>query len=306
MMPIQFLSYAAILIAIAAMIAKALRYIKAPDHLRWELYPVPHEKGRSDYGGSYLEELDWWTKPRRTDFFNEIKEMAAEIILLKGVYHNNRRVWAFSFPFHFGLYLCIGWLFLLLAGAILNIAGISSNPPVASITRLINYLTIAFGYSGLILSGIGALGLLHWRLSVKEQRRFNSPAEYINLALFVIVVTVTLISHFTLDPAFSNLRSYVHSLIVLSPAPIPGAVFTIEIILISLMIMYIPLTRMSHFVAKYFLYHSVRWNDKPNKRGSKLEKSLLSQLSKKVSWGAPHIKQGKSWIEVVKETRDGQ
>ncbi len=33
-----------------------------PIHLRWELYPVPHEAGKAEYGGGYLEETSWWSK----------------------------------------------------------------------------------------------------------------------------------------------------------------------------------------------------------------------------------------------------
>jgi len=44
---------------------KALRYATMPAHLRWELYPVAHEMGRASYGGSYFEEVDWWTRPRQ-------------------------------------------------------------------------------------------------------------------------------------------------------------------------------------------------------------------------------------------------
>ena len=43
-----------------------------PMHVRWELYPVAHEKGRASYGGSYFEEVDWWTKPREVDKLGEV------------------------------------------------------------------------------------------------------------------------------------------------------------------------------------------------------------------------------------------
>ena len=84
---------------------RAYRYASAPEHLRWDLYPVAHEP--SPHGGSYLEEKDWWTKPREVDRLNEYKEMFLEIVFLKGVWKHNPRLWVFSFPFHFGLYLII-------------------------------------------------------------------------------------------------------------------------------------------------------------------------------------------------------
>ncbi len=208
-MLIPFVTYASVLIAFIAMLAKAYRYIKAPEHFRWELYPVPHEKGRADYGGSFLEELDWWTKPRQTDMFREVKEMMEEVFLLKGVFHHNRMVWSFSLPFHFGLYLCIGWLVLLLAGSILELAGVEVSSTAATFGQLVHYATVVCGYAGLVLAAFGAFGLFVWRLSSKAQRVYNSPAEYFNLLIFDVVVAVTMISQLTLDPGFVALRAYV-------------------------------------------------------------------------------------------------
>jgi nitrate reductase gamma subunit len=306
MVLIQLVTYISILIAIIAMAIKALRYITASEHFRWELYPVPHEKGRADYGGSFLEELDWWNKPRHSDMLNEIKEMMKEVFLLKGVYHHNRRVWTFSLPFHFGLYLCIGWLMLLLVGSIIELSGISVSSGSGTVGVIIYYATVVFGYPGFILTGIGALGLLIWRISDKKQRGYNSPADYINLILFDILIAVILTVQLTSDPGFSMLRDYVASLVAFRPASVPDSALAVEIVLISLMIMYIPLTRMSHFVAKYFLYHSVRWNDEPNLRGSDIEKRILHSLDKKVDWSAPHIQTGKTWSDVIQDKKNEQ
>jgi nitrate reductase gamma subunit len=300
----QVISYVSILVAAVAIIAKVIRYATAPEHFRWELYPVPHEKGRADYGGSYLEELDWWSKPRHLDLFNELKEMMQEILFLKGVFRNNKRVWTSSFPFHFGLYLCIGWILLLLLGGILELSGVAVGAASSAIGIIVYYLTAVFGYAGVLLAGLGALGLLIWRLADRNQRPYNSPAEYFNLIVVDLVVVTALVAHLSHDSGFAIMRGYVASLITFSQAPVYGFWIVAEIILVSLLIMYIPLTRMSHFVAKYFLYHAVRWNDKPNFRGSLIEKKLLKSLEKKVDWSAPHIQTGRSWGEVVQEKED--
>jgi len=300
---ILFVTYASVLIALVAMIAKAFRYINAPQNFRWELYPVPHEKGKAEYGGSYLEELDWWTKPRHSDMFRELKEMMSEIFFLKGVFHHNKRVWVSSLPFHLGLYLCISWLVLLLLGSILELAGVSIGIEAGTFGRIIHYLTIFTGYIGLILTGLGAFGLFLWRLTDSNQKAYNSFADYFNLVFFDIVIVVALIAHFQADPDFTVLRGYVHSLVTFSTPVLNSGWLTAEIVIVSLMIMYIPLTRMSHFVAKYFLYHSVRWSDEPNFKGGKIEKRLMTQLQQKVSWSAPHIQKGKPWSEVVKEMK---
>jgi len=297
---VQYATYIAVAVSILAMLAKAFRYLKAPEHFRWELYPVPHEKGRADYGGSYLEELDWWTKSRQSDKFRELLEMFQEIILLKGVYHNNKKVWVFSFPFHFGMYLCIGWLLLLLLGAIIEANGVVIGAAAGGFGVIVHYLTLICGYVGLVLSGLGAFGLFMWRLTDSLQRLYSSPSDYVNLLLLDIIVVVALIAHGTSDPSFAALRGYVQALATFSPATVTGTLFTAEILLVSLLILYIPLTRMSHFVAKYFLYHSIRWNDEPNFRGSAIEKRIIDLLGQKVGWAAPHIQTGQPWTEVLK------
>lgn len=299
MLAIQIFTCIAVAISIIAILLKLVKYATAPTHFRWELYPVPHEKGRAEYGGSYLEELNWWTKQRHSDRIKELKEMASEILFLKGVYRYNRRVWISSLPFHLGLYLCICWLALLFLGAF----GFAISPSAGVVGQLVYYVTLMVGYAGLTLAGIGALGLLLWRFTDKAQRNFNSPAEYFNLLIILVIVIEALIAHLTLDPGFTWMRSYVRSFLTFSPASSPGILFSIEIVLVAFLIMYVPITRMSHFIAKYFLYHSVRWNDEPNERGSKIEKRLLKLLKAKVSWSGEHIQTGKSWNEVITETK---
>lgn len=303
MLAVQFVTYFSVAVAIVAMLVKVYRYATAPEHMRWELYPVPHEKGKADYGGSYLEELDWWSKPRHSDMVNEMKEMASEIILLKGVFHHNRRVWRSSFPFHFGLYLCIGWLALLIVGAALQAFGVAIGAEAGTLGKIIHYLTIPVGYAGLVLGGLGAFGLFIWRMSDANQRPFNSPMEYFNLVFFVIVTAVTVLASVMADPSFAALREYVQAVVTFGATPALPTMITVEVVLLSLLILYIPLTRMSHFVAKYFLYHAVRWNDEPNVRGSKIEKRIAELLNQKVGWNGPHIQTGQSWGEVIKEPK---
>jgi len=81
---------------------RVFRYATAPVHVRWDLYPVAHEP-RRDHGGSYFEEKDWWTKPRKKSLWGEVAFMFEEIVFLKGVWANNRKLWYGSLPFHWGL-----------------------------------------------------------------------------------------------------------------------------------------------------------------------------------------------------------
>ncbi|MFH1688056.1 MAG: hypothetical protein ABIE70_11135 [bacterium] len=300
---LQYVTIGAVAVALVAMIIKALRYAKAPEGMRWELYPVPHEKGRAEYGGSYLEELDWWTKPRQTDRLNELKEMLSEIILLKGVFHHNKRVWISSFPFHLGMYFSIAWLALLLVGAIMHQMGMPVAAEASGLGLLVHFLTIPLGYAALILSCVGAAGLCLWRATDNNQRRYNAPIDYFNLLAVMVATGVAAVAQFTADPGFVGLRGFVGATITFDSYIVPSMLVGLEIALVAFVIAWIPLTRMSHFVAKYFLYHSIRWNDEPNERGSKLEAGLIKQLAQTVTWAAPHIQTGKTWGEVVTEVK---
>ncbi|HEX7344020.1 MAG TPA: hypothetical protein VF398_07135, partial [bacterium] len=125
-------AYLSLTVFLAAVVTRIVRIARLPVHLRWELYPVPHERGRARYGGSILEEVDWWTKPRHVDRMGELAVMIPEILLLKGVWEHNRKLWWGSFPLHFGLYLLIGALGLLAINALLVIFG-ALYPPIIQV-----------------------------------------------------------------------------------------------------------------------------------------------------------------------------
>ena len=123
------ITYASLAVFFAAIAAKSVKLSRLPIHLRWELYPVAHERGRASYGGSYLEESDWWTKPRHSSLVGELKVMIPEILLLAAVWEHNRKHWLRSFPFHFGLYLSAGLIGLLLLGGAAVAARVEKSSP---------------------------------------------------------------------------------------------------------------------------------------------------------------------------------
>ena len=52
---------------------------------------------------------------------------------------------------------------------------------------------------------------------------------------------------------------------------------------------YIPLTHMSHFIAKYFTYHSVRWDDAPAVTNDKVRREIARYLTYRPTWAARHL-----------------
>ncbi|RJO74528.1 MAG: nitrate reductase [Myxococcales bacterium] len=293
--------YLALIVFIVAVVQRIVRYLKKPVHVRWELYPVAHEGHRASYGGSYLEDVDWWKKPRHSSLLGELKVMIPEILLLKAVFEHNRRLWYVSFPFHFGLYVLIGFIVLLKVGAMLELAGYTVGDGGPGLGNAVAALTGFVGPLGYLLCLVGAVGLLLRRFGDPTLRNYSSFSHFFNLLLFIALIVLSSIVWLTIDPHFQMLRGFVKGLITLSFAPLDNALFAAQIIFAALVIAYIPLTHMSHFFMKYFLWHDIRWGDKPNIDAPDIASRIATVLNYPVSWAAPHIAGDgkKTWAEVA-------
>lgn len=291
----------------AAVAARVYRQFTLPLHVRWELYPVKHETGaKAEYGGSYMEEPNWWTKQRKKSLVNELKYMGPEILLLRGLWEENRRLWRVSFPFHFGLYLLLAALGFLLIGAIAMLCGSKIASGSGSFGAAVYSLTVLTAFGGLILGAFGAAGLFLRRLSDPELKSYSSPADYFNLALFFVVFLIGLLAGLLHDPSLHGARAYLYALLTFGGqpqghAPAASLLGSLTVAGASLIAAYIPLTHMSHMFIKYFAYHRVRWEDEPNLQGGRIEAAILKNLARKPTWAAGHIGADgrKSWGELA-------
>ncbi len=303
----QMYLYFSVAVLVFGTIAKAIKIIRMPVHLRWDLYPIPHEKGKDQYGGSYYEETEWWTKPAGHSFFNTAREMGKEIFAIQTLYRNNRSMWYFSFPFHLGLYLLIAFAGMLFLGAVLQelgmeIAAASANP----IGKGMYALTLLCGIAGWILGTFGALGLLLSRTFKGELRRYSAPSDYFNLLLLLALFTSGIFAWLSADRSFSILRDFAQQLMFFQPVGNLPAAVMVQLILTSVFFIYLPITHMTHFIGKYFTYHKVRWQDEPTRRGSQTEGDILEALKEKISWPAPHIQTGRTWADAASDEGDGK
>ncbi|MGD8413288.1 MAG: respiratory nitrate reductase subunit gamma [Candidatus Latescibacterota bacterium] len=301
---LQLLMYFAYAVFFVGVAYRAYRMATMPVHLRWDLYPIPHEKGKAEYGGSYYEEIDWWTKPAKVSLSNELKEMTKEIVFIQSMYHNNRRLWVSSFPFHFGLYLSIVFVLLVFFGGFLTVLGVDVSAGSANVLgRIVHYITMPFGIVGSILGALGALGLFFTRLARTELRRTSIWTDYFNLLLLFAVFASGLVVWASQDLSYGALRVFISDLISFQGTPPVSTGFAVHMALAAAFLIYLPFTHMSHFVGKYFTYHKVRWEDHPNIKGSDLEKRITEALGYRINWSAPHIK-GNTWAEAATATEE--
>lgn len=279
--------YAAALVAAAACIARAVRYARMPMHLRWELYPVPHEAPELvGHGGSYFERTDWWTRKSECHHARELRWMFLEMVFLKGLWEFNRSLWFCSFPFHFGLYLLIGTLGLVVLGAF--------GLPLYALYTLTGGL-------GAAMALYGAAALLWRRLSDAKLRTYTTPADRFNLVFFLAAFG-TVAAGALLRPAGApGPAAFVRGALRFDTALEVPALMGAGLALTALLAAYIPLTHMSHFIAKYFTYHDIRWDDRVNLRGGKIEARIAEYLTYRPTWSAKHVGADgtKTWAEVA-------
>lgn len=295
------LAYVLLVVFAAAALCRTVNMARLPVHLRWELAPVPHEKGKSHYGGSYFEQFEWWTKPPARSLVSELVYMLQEIVFLKSLWEHNRRLWWFSFPLHLGIYLLAASAALLLLGGVFELAGVP-GPGLGLLRTGIP----ALAGTGYALGAVGGSGLLLFRLWDPRLKAFTSPLSLFNLALLLAVFAsggaALLASHGFAVSMVAFLRALFTADLSVE---IPG-VLAVHLVLVFLFLAYLPFSQMMHFVAKYFTYHRVRWDDEAMAPNSRMEREVLELLKQPVTWSGSHLKAdgSKNWVDIVSEEID--
>lgn len=286
--------YLGFLTFLILVLVKFFKIAKTPVHLRWELYPVPYEIGKGKYGGSYLEEPNWWKKPRKKDMFSEVFYMLEEILFLEGVFVHNRSLWLGSFPFHFSLYLYIICTLFALVGLIFGAFSPDSTNNFIWFNGLLDTLLWVLSLLGVL----GGLVLLYKRTFEKKLSVYSNSSHYFNLFLISSLFATLLIG--LIGGNFNNsvLLSFYYSVFTFSNTLQLSPIGQIHFYLLSFFLFYFPFTHMTHFFTKYFTYHKVRWDDEPLFPKTKLYEKLQKQLNYPVKWSAPHIGAdgNKTWL----------
>jgi nitrate reductase gamma subunit len=231
--------------------------------------------------------------------------MGAELFFFRLYFQLKRPYWIWLYPFHIGSFLLVGWLMLLLIGALVSQGGtpISANSPNLW-GILIYYLTLVTGIAGAATAGIGAIGLLVKRLTDKGLKIYAVPLDYLNLALILAIILSNLISWLLFDREFGTARAFAQSLIALSSPDSMNPAFYAAVVLISIFLIYSPFTRMTHYIAKYFTYHKVQWDDTPNSENAKIKMQVRKFVEQIPDWSSPHIGANKNWGQIAARLPD--
>lgn len=295
------LAYLAIIGFVCLAVLKIADFLKAsPLHVRWELYPVPHEGPvRGEYGGSFMEETDWWTKQRHVDHWMDIKAMLLEIFFLHSTYENKPKLWLRSYPFHMGLYMLMGGCFLLLFAVILQFCGAKPhNGFIVFIGNIINAISL---FGSVLIAG-GSISLIIRRTADKGLHKYTTREMYFNLGAFALYAMLTLLA-WTFNPSYFELaRKFLFNLFTCNFRPLGSTWFVLNMLAGFALLVWIPLTNMRHILIKYFLYHDIRWGDTPTVWSEKNKEKINEMLKFKTDWSASHItggNQDETWVDVA-------
>ena len=286
--------YLGLLIFLAGCIRRVVQYARTPIHLRWELYPVPHEDPeRAAHGGSSFETSDRLTRPPRFNWRGEVRATLPEIAFLKRLWEFNRRLWYASFLFHAGLYLTIA------TGLLIAAVGLLGGPSLFVFWA--RGLYHATAYAGVVLTLSGAVALLFRRLTDPELKNYTSAADIFNLHSFILTYGLVAAGYLVRGEGTASASAVLRGLATFDTSLAIGTGFAVGLLLASALVAYIPFTHMAHFIAKYFTYHAVRWDDRANLRGGRVEAKVAEQLAYKPTWAAAHIGADghKTWAEIA-------
>jgi len=278
---ILFIFYGSILFFIIATAVRVRKCVSVPIHLHWELYK----------GSSIYELTEWWEKTHST-FSKKVWSMLLDLLFLREFYHRNKKFWYPLYVFHIGLYLLILWHAWLFIRAVIGAAETASS------------IGWVWGTGATAMTFVGGTVILWMRVTDEELKIHYPPVHYLK---WVFLLLTLLGGVYAVDLHFKSsvpaLLKYVREQVTfadlehkLHPALGPA----LHVLFASVWLIYLPFSHVSQVFFRY--YHSLRWDEVPNVRGSEIERRIKEHLDRPVTWSAPHIQSGKRWKEVAVES----
>lgn len=295
------LAYLAFLGFIILAILRTAHYLKdSPLHIRWELYPIPHEgPKKAAYGGSFMEESNWWTKKRHIDHWMDIKAIITEVLFLESTYENNPKLWLRTYPFHCGMYLLMGGVIILNCAVILQLWGL--NPDDGFLTFVGNVINAIVLLGAFCILG-GGLGLICLRKNDPNLRKYTATEQWLNLWSFVVFAALTLCA-WTFNASYYDLaRNFIYNLFTGNFVALGSTWFVLNMLMGFAVMIWIPVTNMRHLIMKYWLWHDIRWGDTPTVWSKKNQEIIPHLLQYQTTWDAEHISEGgknQNWGDVA-------
>lgn len=180
--------------------------------------------------------VKWTLYPVPEGLTGQLRYMAKEMFTFETLYKFNRRLWFGSFSLHMAM---VGFAVFF----ILYLSGWST------------IFAVQVCLSGILIAAIYIIGL---RIYDKNLRLLSNFEEFFNLAFLAGVAAAGLAASVPHVPV--SLRLYFLGLIEFRPdVSFLSMVHILAVFLGGLFLMYLPLSKMIHYISKYFTYHHINW-----------------------------------------------
>jgi nitrate reductase gamma subunit len=180
--------------------------------------------------------LKWTLHPVPEGLAGQLKYMVKEIFTFETLYRFNRRLWVGTFCMHMAM---LGAALFL----VLNLIGWTQGFPVRYCLWLL---------------AVSVIYIFWLRLVDGNLRVLSSFEEYFNLAFLAAVATAGLRA--SVPHASSSSRSYILGLLTFQPGGTSLAWDQLlAVFLAGLFLIYLPWSKMIHYISKYFTYHHINW-----------------------------------------------
>jgi nitrate reductase gamma subunit len=182
--------------------------------------------------------VKWTLHPVPQGLTGQLKYMVKEIFTFETLYRFNRRLWVGTFCMHMAMLGAVVFL-------VLNLIGWTQGFPVRYCLWLL---------------AVSVIYILWLRIQDGNLRVLSSFEEYFNLAFLAAVATAGLRA--SVPHASSSSRSYIMGLLTFQPVATPlSGDQLLAVFLGGLFLIYLPWSKMIHYVAKYFTYHHIKWQE---------------------------------------------
>jgi len=290
-------TYFSYVFVVAAYYIKVQKYFKMPQNLRWELYPIPHEKNFK-YGGSYFEEIEWWKTPRHKNTFRAVLTVIKKYLFMGSYFEKKRSYWFGLYPWHMSFLLIVLFDGLILIGAIfIKVGGWAISGSAGGGGEFLYYFTLVIGLTSFGLGCLGSLVMLLQRTLDRDLREYAVPQNYFNYLFFLGMFATGWVSWIVGDATFTGFREFWVGVISAKTVEGVGSWEYVHIIFFSAFLIYLPLTRSTHYITKILYFFWVLWGDRPNLGTGEDDPKLKEYLSYEPSWSAAHYQTGRTWAE---------
>jgi nitrate reductase gamma subunit len=151
---------------------------------------------------------------------------------------------------------------------------------------------------------IGSVGLIIKRITVQDLKLYTTPVEHFHLLWLVAIFGLGFVS-WGFDPDFSGHQAYISNMLRFQPGFVsPGTVAMFFVL--QAFAIYMPFSKLIHYVIKHFTFTETLWDDAFNTKGSTKDRLIERQLALKKEWAAPHFSGDKTWLEDVQVTPAGE